>query len=382
MTTNIYLGFPFGIISILLHALLLVVDKRKSFGFYNVSLFMWVCGNFLWMTIEFTDITPSSNIHFGPDVPIGGIPESSIYVMTQTKTFLFLIGWLSQIAMYVLIYCGKIPMPEQQDEDIVIRNEATLFLLGKQSYTAAMVSDVDAMLDLEEEFPEYHDLDTFHTRSQASPQITLAFIENAYIIFWISKDLFWSFGTGDLTQGLDSAIIYEIFAMCFGFTALCVYLVTAYIYRRKKLRFLDSLTTIFWISANYVWMCGEFFIRYDNLQYDDATAGNDRNTRIASATLFALGFATQIYVSIVLYWRYRKRQSQGRLTEGSTHRSSSTVVPKIELYDVKSLIRYQTLMVSMSPQHSNGSNGSGGAGAAQLGDVAGQPYIDEIVYSS
>lgn len=368
MTTNIYLGFPFGVISILLHALLLVVDTRKSFTFYNVSLFMWVCGNFLWMTIEFTDINPSSNIHFGPDVPIGGIPESSIYVMTQTKTILFLIGWLSQISMYVLIYWGRLPMPEQQDEDIVIRNEATLFLLGKQSYSASTVSDVDAMLDMDDEFPDYHDLETFHTRSQPSPQITLAFIENAYIIFWISKDLFWSFGTGDLTQGLDSAIIYEIFAMCFGFTALCVYLVTAYIYRRKKLRFLDSLTTVFWISANYVWMCGEFFIRYDNLQYDDGTAGNDRNTRIASATLFALGFATQVYVSIVLYLRYRARQRDA-LTGGSPRTVSSGGAPNIELFDVKSMIRYQTLMVSFSPQH--------GGSQAQMGNIARQPSITD-----
>lgn len=352
MTTNIYLGFCFGAMSILLHALLLVVDTRKSFMFYNISLFMWVCGNFLWMTIEFTDTNPSSNIHFGPDVPIGGIPESAIYIMTQTKTVLFLIGWLSQISMYILIFWGKLPIPEQEDEDIVVRNEATLFLFGNKSYTAATVSDVDSMLDMDEDFPEYHDVETFQTRGESSPLITLAFIENAYILFWISKDLFWSFGTGDLTQGLNSAIIYEIFAMCFGFSALCVYLVTAYIYRRKKLRFLDGLTTVFWICANYVWMCGEFFVRYDHLQHDDGSPGDDRNTRIAAATFFAVGFALQMYVSAVLYLRYRARRNQDTLTTGTASISVSGV-PNIDMFDVKSLIRYQTLMVSFSPQHTS-----------------------------
>jgi hypothetical protein len=206
------------------------------------------------------------------------------------------------------------------------------------------------MLDLDDEFPEYHELDAYHSQ-QLNPPITLASIENAYIIFWISKDMFWSFGTGDLTPQRDIAIVCEIFAMCFGFTALCVYLITAYIYRRRKLRFLDGLTAIFWISANYVWMCGEFFIRYHNLEHDDGDAGDDRSTRIAAATLFTAGFVTQLYVGSVLYWRYRKRIA-GRTGTGN----GASASPYIDVFG-KGMLKYQTISVNFSPQHSHAGQG-------------------------
>jgi hypothetical protein len=203
---------------------------------------------------------------------------------------------------------------------------------------------------MDEESPEYQDMDAFHAQGDGSPQLTLAFIESGYIIFWIFKDLFWSFGTGDLNTEFGSVVVYEILAMCFGFTALCVYLVTAYIYRRKTLRFLDSLTTIFWISANFVWMCGEFFIRYDNLQFDDANPGNDRNTRIASATLFVAGMLTQLYVVIVLYLRYRQKQQQGRPAT-SAYVVTDSGAPAIDLFGLKGIVKYQTIMSGFSPQH-------------------------------
>lgn len=353
------MGFPFGAISVILHTILLFVDNRRSFTFYNASLFLWVCGNFLWMTIEFTDINPSSDIHLGPTVPTGGIPEHSIYVMTQVKTFMFLFGVIIQLSLYISIYCKKVPMPEQADEDIIIRNDITLFLLGKNSYNTTKVSDVDAIVDLDDELPDYHELDTFHSRSESAGPITLAFIENLYIVFWISKDLFWSFGTGDLDNHEDSIIIYEILAMCFGFTALCVYLVTSYMYRRKTLRFMDSLTTIFWISANYVWMCGEFFIRYDNLQYDDTDSGNDRSTRIASATLFCAGLLCQVYVVFVLLQRYRaKRLNNGNAAPG-VYAVASTI-PKVDMFSLKGIVQYQTLVSGFSPVHESQTMGAKG----------------------
>ena len=50
MTTNVFLGFPFGGISVLLHIVVLFIDRRRSFLLYNLSLVTWVCGNFIWMT--------------------------------------------------------------------------------------------------------------------------------------------------------------------------------------------------------------------------------------------------------------------------------------------------------------------------------------------
>ena len=46
MSTNIYLGWPFGITAILYHGLALVFDPRKSFRFYNASFLLWVTGKF------------------------------------------------------------------------------------------------------------------------------------------------------------------------------------------------------------------------------------------------------------------------------------------------------------------------------------------------
>lgn len=348
MTTNMYLGFPFGVISVFLHTLLLCVDDRRSFFFYNASLFLWVCGNFIWMTIEFTAINPSSDIHWGPPVPTGGISDYSIYVMTQAKTVMFLFGFLIQIALYVAIYCKLVPMPEQENEDIVIRNEATLFLLGRGTFRSA-TNNVDAIMDLDEELPDYQELGgdgTLNTQSSdAAPLITLALIEYGYIVFWISKDLFWSFGTGELNTQHSAILAYEALAMCAGFIALCIYLVTAYIYRRRTLRFMDSLTTIFWISANYVWMCGEFFIRYHNLQFDDAEPGNDRETRIASAVLFCLGGCCQVYVVVVLFLRYREKRHRHR---GATYTVAHNGAPKV---DIKCVLPYETLATSISPHH-------------------------------
>jgi energy-coupling factor transporter transmembrane protein EcfT len=340
MTTNMYLGFPFGVISVFLHTVLLCTETRRSWKFYDASLFLWVCGNFIWMTIEFTSVHPSSDIHWGPHVPTGGVSDHSVYVMTQAKTILFLIGFLIQVSLYICVACNIVPMPEQDNEDIVIRNEATRFLLGRSTFTRD-TNDVNAIMDLEEEVPDNQELHS--GQSDAAAPITLAMIENGYIIFWISKDMFWSFGTGDLNRQRNSVLAYETLAMCGGFTALCIYLVTAYIYRRRTLRFLDSLTTVFWISANYTWMCGEFFIRYHNLQFDDADPGDDRKTRIASATLFAAGVACQVYVVIVLWLRHCAKK-RGRNVTVSHFRNAPTV-------DTLSVVQYATLATTTSPHH-------------------------------
>lgn len=100
--------------------------------------------------------------------------------------------------------------------------------------------------------------------------------------------------------------MYESTAMFFGTVSILIYSVTAYICRRNIISFIDCITTICWISANYVWMCGEFFLRYNSLQYDDLTEHNDGSTRIASSCLFCFGISLQIIVtSYLLNNRYK-----------------------------------------------------------------------------
>jgi hypothetical protein len=359
MTTNVYLGFPFGAISILLHLFLLFFDPRPSYRFYNVSLLIWVCGNYLWMSIEFCSTNPSSHVHVGPSVPLGCMSDTTQATVVNTKTILFLISSTIQLVMYILIFGNCIRIPEEEDEDIISKNEAWLFCYGKRSYSMPQPLHSTAMNTMDfhqhqhqqqglirqgsnssgqkvakHEFLSLDDFDDMEIDFTDSPlaststpihnTVTLAFIENAYIIFWISKDLFWSWGTGDLTKGKNLAIMFEALAMCFGLLSIFIYILTAYLYRRNVLRLLDSITTIFWISANYVWMCGEFFLRYENLTYDDEDEGNDTTTRIVSAILFCLGIILQIFVCSILV--YQKRKNVVLLPTGKGRFSRSTAI--------------------------------------------------------
>jgi hypothetical protein len=332
------------------------------------------------MSIEFIATTPSSHVHVGPNVPIGGMSNSMQSALINTKTVLFLISSIIQLYMYIGIFCNCIKIPEEEDEDAVSRNEAYLFCYGNKSYelthqqhmmsrsnaldvsiSPASVtnpiprSDSDDINDI-----NFNSVNLVGSSTRSEPPIdnrnvlTLAYIENAYIIFWISKDLFWSWGTGDLTKGQDLAIMYEALAMSFGCLSIFIYILTAYLYRRNILRLFDCITTIFWISANFVWMCGEFFLRYDNLTYDDENEGNDSSTRIVSAILFTLGLLIQlVIIFIMLYYNYVFQQAAQKP-------SSSIVSSSVEMTTVKSPFNYERLFVNTIPQQQQKQHQLGG----------------------
>ena len=90
--------------------------------------------------------------------------------------------------------------------------------------------------------------------------ISLAFIERVYIIFWISKDFFWSVGTGEVLNYKPLAPIWEGLAMVMGCLAIFVYAAGCYVYRRDFMQLLDNVSTIMWICANFVWMCGKLML--------------------------------------------------------------------------------------------------------------------------
>lgn len=82
------------------------------------------------MTVEFVDTNPSSHVHIGPHVPLGGFSPEVVTFMVNFKTALFLIASFVQIVMYICIWLKYIPMPEEDNEDIVSKNEVLLFFNG------------------------------------------------------------------------------------------------------------------------------------------------------------------------------------------------------------------------------------------------------------
>jgi hypothetical protein len=66
----------------------------------------------------------------------------------------------------------------------------------------------------------------------------------------------------------------------------------------------DDLNDHFTNNLYNAFSKGEFFLRYNNLQFDDSNEGNDRSTRIASCALFlivssdALLHCIDVYISL------------------------------------------------------------------------------------
>jgi hypothetical protein len=339
MTTNVFLGFIFGVTSIVLHAILIFADARRSFVYYNVSLLFWVCGNFLWMTTEFVAVVPSTRIHTGPHVPLGGFSEDSIHAMIDAKTILFLISFIIQVLMYLGMYCRIIPSPEDFEVDIVARNEAHLLCYGRKSYESTPLESetIDGLAE--------NDQVTLTIRTRSDNYLmTIAIIENAYLVFWLFKDFFWSsacanFGFATDEKSTTSRVIfYETGALLCGTATVSVVLVSAYLNRRHLNDLLDELTVIFWLSANFVWMCGEFFVRYKTGSRGDDDEGDDSNTRITSSVLFGLAFCIQAFVISRLYVSRRAQMGVGRF--------STT----IKMEKASELVKYDNIMISVTPQ--------------------------------
>ena len=230
MTTNVYLGWCFGGIAVILHILVLVIDwpYNITFRFYHSSLVLWIIGNFMWMSVEFMVYKESSDIHFGPHTPVGGLTVEQGDKLTVIKSYFFLAGIFIQLLLFVLIHLGWLEMPSDTDSDIdsehqrggqqiddtwsdggegdgrvrrrtASRGDEVLLVEAGQSSSSgdADVAAVAAVSDIPRQ-----SADEAHVSPSPNPDthplgFTLTFIENGYIVLWISKDYFWSWATGD-----------------------------------------------------------------------------------------------------------------------------------------------------------------------------------------
>lgn len=411
MTTNVILGFSFGILTIILHIYVLYTDHklRKTHLYYSYALFIWVIGNFLWMSTEFISTKPSSSALIpsnstilGPRPPLNWFSDETIDIIIFVKNILMYIAAIIQFTMYFLIFFNKIPSPVDEDDAKILRkklfsydvyiNHLKFFrkkkskknkllknnIINNNKQFSNSISDVEnnsSGIELvklnknnkdekalsEEEFllqstptsDFITDTDTSSaiskitapisqnspTSSSESPSslvtvvspfhspasqslsslstylkppkkinniLTLTMIEHVYIIFWILKDIFWSWGTGELFNITDfnTNFFFELIGILCSGCGFVIYFYYIILFYNEKDRFVDFLTMFCWLSANFTWMTGEFFIRYETMNLDDETEGNDDVTRIISFTFFLFGIFLQFiqFLMHILYY--------------------------------------------------------------------------------
>jgi hypothetical protein len=277
MTNNAYLGIPFGVMSMWLHIMILMYDRRQSMVWLNSSLMAWLVGNFMWMVSEFIFTRPSLYVHLGPGLPLGGLPEEDEQKFLTAATSMFAVGIFIQLMYYSGIACGTLRQPGEEGPD---------------------ADDVMTQNDIEK-----------LCSTGPNPTYTSAFLENMYVIFWIMKDLLWSLGTGSIggisgrnPNGREVVIFFESIAIVSAVGSFLAFFTAAYLSRRNGTRFLDAVSGLCWITANAVWMCGEFFLRYDNLELDDGDQGNDLDGRIGSTFFFSVGIIIQLSIIMRLVY--------------------------------------------------------------------------------
>ena len=208
MTTIVLQGFIFGSLSILLHGLFLIADNRLALRFYHASMFLWVIANFIWMFLEFTCSNPSTHIHIGLVTPIGGVTDYYQVVLIQIKHWLFLCAVIIQIVLYIGLLKGFVPMPIDEPEtgikgdnptevrDIQHENENEMVTIDLSTVNP-VIDNNKTVTPTEEPIVEADN--NANACTNADERIfgcSMIVIENFYVLFWMFKDLFWSWSTG------------------------------------------------------------------------------------------------------------------------------------------------------------------------------------------
>lgn len=296
------------------------------------------------MTIEFMSEPLSSDIHWGPHVPIRPLSKKVQFWLNVAKTSLFSVSLFVQLVLFIGVRSGHIGMPQNIEDDADAVDELaqlericgcgklrdTSLPMDPASLTHDQYNEESSGLSPASDVQGRHhtpqspnsETTTAHKESVDRAQsltLSVAFFENIYIALWVGKDVFWSMGTGDWETVRETRLVLsmETIGLFLGFLTLLTYSLTAYIYRRSTIAFLDSCTVLLWIAANFTWMAGEFFLRFHNMEFDDGTEGNDRDTRIVSTVLFTSGIMIQLGV-IAYLSSVKPRQARSQLVSVSS----------------------------------------------------------------
>lgn len=107
-------------------------------------------------------------------------------------------------------------------------------------------------------------------------------IENLHILFWLLKDNSWCHE-------------WKTLGVVMIVPTLLVQAWIVFVYRKQTHEIYHSVGVLFWIMANAVWMCGEFFV-----------GGFDDHLRWVPSIFFGLGLATIIFYYVAISWRCKK----------------------------------------------------------------------------
>jgi hypothetical protein len=228
---------------------------------------------------------------------LGGFPEVDEQRLLNITTVFFVLALSVQAIYYALVGRGVVSMPGEdgvEEDDVLVKSDIQdLCCEPSRSRSLSISSSHSRSRSFDETAPK--------------KVYTSTFIENAYVVFWIIKDLFWALGTGSVEgitgrnqKGREVVYFLETVAIVAAICSFLAYFVTAYLMRRNGIRFLDAVSASCWVLANTVWMCGEFFVRYDSLAMDDEDEANDIDTRLGSTFLFSIAIIIQIFIVIKL----------------------------------------------------------------------------------
>lgn len=111
------------------------------------------------------------------------------------------------------------------------------------------------------------------------------FFENLHVLFWLIKDMCWCM----LYKPLALAMIFPTLTLAIYFTIK---------FRKDDMELAHNIAVCAWITANSIWMIGEFY-------YEDGL-------RFYAASSFGIGLMVLIiyYLAVLPYNKWRERQQK------------------------------------------------------------------------
>lgn len=119
---------------------------------------------------------------------------------------------------------------------------------------------------------------------EKTPAQKFRFYENLHVLFWLIKDMCW-------------CMLYKPIALSMIAPTLILAIYFTIKFRKDNMELAHNIAICAWISANSIWMIGEFY-------YDDGL-------RAYAASFFGLGLITLTiyYLGVLPYTKWKLKQN-------------------------------------------------------------------------